>query len=148
MLAGEPFSDRPRCADPVLAAYLRAFNDRLPHARRQELRPYAAAVVGTAGSRSVTRARRRRCLAFASGRSRGGRLHVALFVGLAGALRMSVGAPEWAAREAIAREDVDAGFALLDELLALGGVACPRTPAAFAPPALDESCQARFIRAL
>lgn len=134
MLAGERFSDHPRCADPVLAAFLRAFNDRLPHVRRQELRPYAAAVVGTGGSRSVTRARRRRCLRFASGRERGGRLRVAFFVGLTGALRMTVGAPEWAAREAIARADPDAGFRLLDELLADGGVTAPRSPAALAPP--------------
>ena len=30
-VAGEPFSDRPRCADPVIATFLRAFNDRLGH---------------------------------------------------------------------------------------------------------------------
>src|SRR3954470_8188504 len=79
MLGGERFTDRPRCVDPVIAAYLRAFNDRLSPKRRQELRPYAAAVVGTAGSRAITRARRRACLRFAHGRERGGRMRVALF---------------------------------------------------------------------
>jgi hypothetical protein len=133
MLAGEPFSDRPRCADPVLATYLRAFNDRLGHARRQELRPYAAAVVGTAGSRSVTRIRRRRCLRYACGHEHAGpltRLKLAVFVGLAAALRIQLGAPEWAAREVFARRDEAAGFALLDALLADGGVPSPRSEAA------------------
>jgi hypothetical protein len=121
MLAGERFSDHPRCVDPVIAAFLRAFNDRLSPARRQDLRPYAAAVVGSAGSRALRRARRRRCLEFAWGRPRGGRLRVAVFVGLVGAVRMSQGAPEWAAREAVARGDEASGFALLDSLLAMGG---------------------------
>jgi hypothetical protein len=119
MLAGEPFSDRPRCADPVIATFLRAFNDRLDHGRRQQLRPYAAAVVGTRRGRRLSRARRRRCLAFACGHEHAGpltRLKLAVFVGLRAALRISHGAPEWAAREAIVRGP-DSGFALLDELL-------------------------------
>src|SRR3954454_13886856 len=49
MLAGEEFTDRPKCADPVIASFLRAFNDRLDTRQRQRLRPYAAAVVGTRG---------------------------------------------------------------------------------------------------
>src|SRR3954468_1110283 len=106
MLAGEPFSDRPRCADPVIASFLRAFNDRLDHRQRQELRPYAAAVVGTRGSRAVTRARRRRCLRYACGHGHAGpltRLRIAVLVGLRAALRLQDGAPEWAAREVFAR---------------------------------------------
>src|SRR4051794_37186964 len=71
MLGGERFSDRPKCVDPVIASFLRAFNDRLDTRARQRLRPYAAAVVGTRGSRRVTRARRARCLEFASGRPPG-----------------------------------------------------------------------------
>ncbi len=137
MLAGESFTDRPGCTDPVLAAFLRAFNDRLGHARRQELFPYAAAVVGTAGDRRVTRARRRRCLRFASGHDHAGlaaRVRLALFVGIGAALNVTAGAPAWAAREAIARDDADGGFALLDALLADGGMASPR--AAVALPAV------------
>lgn len=133
MLAGESFTDKPRCADPVIAAFLRAFNDRLGHARRQELRPYAAAVVGTRGSGMVTRRRRRRCLRSACGHGHAGpltRLRLAVFVGLSSALRVRSGAPEWAAREAIARADAGAGFDLLDALLADGGIASPRS----APP--------------
>ena len=125
MLAGERFSDSPRCADPVIAAFLRAFNDRLPHVDRQRLRPYAAAVVGTRGDRRATRARRRRCT-----RRAGGRLRVALRVGLLTALRRDAGPGTAAAREVIACGDD--GFAFLDALLADGGVPSPRAPVAIA----------------
>lgn len=131
MLAGERFSDRPFCADPVLAAFLRAFNDRLGHASRQALLPYAALVVGTRGSRAVTRARRNRCLAFAGGR-RLARLRVLTLLGVRDTLRFDEGAATLAARTAIARGDEAAGFALLDALLADGGVEPPSLPA---PPA-------------
>ncbi len=122
MLAGEAFSDRPRCVDPVLAGFLRAFNDRLGHAQRQGLRPYAAAAVATRGDRRVTRARRRRCLSLA-----GGRLRIALRVGILAALRPNDGAGAAAAREIIARGGD--GFAFLDALLADGGVPSPRLEA-------------------
>jgi hypothetical protein len=120
MLAGEPFTDQPRCADPVIATFLRAFNDRLDHHRRQRLRPYAAAVVGTRQGRRAMRARRRACLRFAGG----GRGRVAVIVGLRAALRLTDGAPELAAREAI-RRDPELGFALLDELLGSEAPALP-----------------------
>src|SRR3954451_6271838 len=74
MLAGEDFSDRPKCVDPVIASFLRAFNDRLDTRQRQRLRPYAAAVVGSRSGRKVTRARRNRCLEFAAGGRRRGPL--------------------------------------------------------------------------
>ncbi len=129
MLAGEPFSDRPRCADPVIGSFLRSFNDRLGHAGRQELRPYAAAVVGTRAPRRVAAARRRRCLRFACGHDHAGpltRLRIAVLIGIRPALRLRHGAPEWAARQAIAGGDPQAGFALLDALLADGGRPSPR----------------------
>ncbi|MEA2295924.1 MAG: hypothetical protein QOE86_3563 [Solirubrobacteraceae bacterium] len=122
--AGEPFTDRPRCVDPVIAAFLRAFNDRLDPRTRESLRPYAAAVVGTRGDHRVTRARRARCLRFASA-SRFPRLRVALLVGIVPAVRLTEGAAEWAAREAIIRGG-EHGFALLDALLADGDVPSPR----------------------
>ena len=62
MLAGEPFSDHPRSACPVIGAFLRAYNDGLPDDRRQDLYAYAAKVVGTASGRKVRRARARLCL--------------------------------------------------------------------------------------
>jgi hypothetical protein len=126
MLAGEPFSDRPKCVDPTLAAYLRAFNDRLGHHDRQRLYPYAALAVGTRGGRAATRARRDRCLHFAGAR-RGplARARLALRVGLRAAVRLTPGAGEWAAREVFVRGDIDAGFALLDALVGVGPARWP-----------------------
>ena len=137
LLAGEPFTDRPRCADPVIAAFLRAFNDRLDARERQRLRPYAAAVVGTRAGRRVTRARRARCLEFASrGTSRRwpARLRLAVLVGVVPAVWLTEGAADWAAREAVVRGP-EHGFALLDALLADGGIAPPLTVPAPAPVA-------------
>jgi hypothetical protein len=127
MLAGEGFTDRPRCVDPVIAAFLRAFNDRLDTRTREALRPYASAVVNTRGDRRVTRARRQRCLRFVAGRRLGPltRLRLALLVGIVPAVWITEGAADWAAREAIVRGG-NAGLDLLDELLADGGLASPR----------------------
>ena len=65
MLAGERFSDRPATASPVIAAFLRTYNDGIDDARRQDLYPLAAAIVGTAAGRGVERERMSRCLEFA-----------------------------------------------------------------------------------
>ena len=59
MLAGEPFTDHPRSVSKPLAALLRGYNDALDDTRRQTLKPYASACVGTAGSRAADRRRRR-----------------------------------------------------------------------------------------
>lgn len=48
-VAHEPWSDRPACVCPVLAAYARALNDRLPDGQRQRLIPLIPAMIGTAG---------------------------------------------------------------------------------------------------
>ena len=48
MLAGEPFTDHPRSVCPVIASFLRGYNDALSDADRCELYPYAAMVVGSA----------------------------------------------------------------------------------------------------
>ena len=57
-VAGEPFSDHPRCASPVVGAFLRAWNDRLDDETRQRLTPYVVRLVGTAGSDEDERRRR------------------------------------------------------------------------------------------
>jgi hypothetical protein len=57
MLAGEPFSDRPRSVCRTLAALLRAANDHLGNRARQELYRYAAESVGTAGDPAASRRR-------------------------------------------------------------------------------------------
>jgi hypothetical protein len=70
MLAGEPFSDRPASACPVVGGFLRAYNDRIDDERRQDLYRYAAEVVDTRGSADIERARERRCLEWAEERKR------------------------------------------------------------------------------
>src|ERR687894_3251435 len=65
MLAGEPFSDRPRCVDPVIAGFLRTYNDGIDDRRRQDLYPLAADVVGTRAVTSVQSERARLCLRWA-----------------------------------------------------------------------------------
>ncbi|MCW3006443.1 MAG: hypothetical protein JWP17_1069 [Solirubrobacterales bacterium] len=70
MLAGEPFTDRPACADPVLGGLLRAYNDTIDGERRQDLYQVAALVVGTASTPEVQRMRANRCLVFATAHRR------------------------------------------------------------------------------
>ena len=53
-LAGEPHSDHPVCASPVLAAFGRAWNDGMrSDQEREQLKPYAALLIGTAGDREA-----------------------------------------------------------------------------------------------
>lgn len=61
MLAGEPFTDRPRTVCPVIAGFLRTYNDGLDDDRRQDLYAYAARAVNTRGSRELGARRRRLC---------------------------------------------------------------------------------------
>lgn len=61
MLAGEPFSDHPRCASPVVGELLRTYNDVIDDARRQTLYRCAAEVVGSRASRAIEQARVRAC---------------------------------------------------------------------------------------
>jgi hypothetical protein len=46
-VAGEPFSDHPECASPILGSFLRSWNDGLPDADRQMLKPYIPRLIGT-----------------------------------------------------------------------------------------------------
>jgi len=48
LLAGEPFSDAPRCVDGVLAAVLRGANDQLSDADRPRLVPLIGRAIGLA----------------------------------------------------------------------------------------------------
>ena len=68
MLAGEPFSDRPRCVDPVIAGFLRTYNDGIDEARRQDLYPLASEVVGSRAVAGVQAERARMCLSWAQQR--------------------------------------------------------------------------------
>ena len=53
-LGGEPWSDHPATAGPVLGAYFRAWNDGLGHEDRDRiLRPFLPQLVGAAGTWDV-----------------------------------------------------------------------------------------------
>ena len=57
-LAGEPWSDHPSCACPVIGAFMRAWNDALPDAERNELLlPLIPRLVGTRGSDALAERR-------------------------------------------------------------------------------------------
>lgn len=64
MLAGEPFSDHPACACPVIGSFLRAYNDSVDEERRQDLYAYAAKMVGSRSTSAVQRARAERLAGF------------------------------------------------------------------------------------
>jgi hypothetical protein len=131
VLAGEPFSDHPRCVCEVIAGFLRSWNDRAGHFDRQRLVPYASRVVGSRATPAITRMRRDICLSWAGARLHRGRIRrfasrvamrvrIAIVLGIRPALHLNQGAGEYAARIAFARESPDVGFALLEELLAVG----------------------------
>lgn len=60
MLAGERFSDRPRCVSPAIGGFLRAYNDLIDDDLRQDLYGVISDVVGSRGSPEVERGRLRR----------------------------------------------------------------------------------------
>jgi hypothetical protein len=55
-VAGEPFSDHPACACPVLGGLLRGWNDSLDDENRQRLKPYIVRLIGTNDGNSKRRA--------------------------------------------------------------------------------------------
>jgi hypothetical protein len=122
MLAGEPFSDHPTTACPVIASLLRSFNDSLDDEPRQELYEYAAKVVGSRGSRRVQRDRLDRLIAWTEeieGRRRKRSRACLRWLGL----RPSAHVVAAQAIRAVARRDDNTRsdvLALADELLAFG----------------------------
>jgi hypothetical protein len=65
MLANEPFSDHPRCVCPVIAGFLRTYNDGVDDDRRQELYRFASEAVGTRAAQWVEVERARLALEWA-----------------------------------------------------------------------------------
>src|SRR5436190_5914092 len=131
VIAGERFSDRPRCVCGVSAACLRGWNDRSRHSERQRLRPYAFRVVGSRSGRRITNLRRDICLTWAGADLTGNRLsrgltrlamraRILVLCGLGSALRLDRGAGELAARVLFSRYQTSAGFSLVDALLRAG----------------------------
>jgi hypothetical protein len=66
MLAGEPFSDRPESVCPVIAGFLRSYNDHVGQLRRQDLYVYAARAVGTRTDPATERQRAQMCMRWAA----------------------------------------------------------------------------------
>jgi hypothetical protein len=71
MLAGEPFSDHPAAVSPVIAAFLRLYNDGIDDGRRADLLRFAAAAVGTRASADVESIRCAMCRSWARARLAG-----------------------------------------------------------------------------
>jgi hypothetical protein len=137
MLAGEPFSDRPRCVDPVIAGFLRTYNDGIDDERRQDLYPLAAEVVGSRAVAGVQAERARMCLRWAQERHgerrRGPRrllpLRPLLPDGRLGDDAAGTLAGRLAVKQACRRRSDgahDAALAFVHELIAVGA---PQTPA-------------------
>jgi hypothetical protein len=123
MLAGEPFSDRPRSVSPVLAAFLRVYNDLLDDRRRQDLYAYAAAVVGSRADRRTEVSRALRCIHWAVARRPRSRPGLLMKISVRAGRRLGVagtfaGAAAWAVRRTDAAH-ADA-LAFVDELIAIG----------------------------
>jgi hypothetical protein len=62
MLAAEPFTDEPRCVCPVIAEFMRTYNDEVDDVRRQDLFAYASLVVNTRRDHISERRRANMCL--------------------------------------------------------------------------------------
>jgi hypothetical protein len=65
MLANEEFSDHPRSVCPVIAGFLRAYNDGLDDEQRQDLYRFASESVGTRAANDVELERARLALRWA-----------------------------------------------------------------------------------
>jgi hypothetical protein len=57
MIAGQPFSDHPRTVCPVIAGFLRQYNDLLPARERDSLDPIAAPSTAVAALSKAPRPR-------------------------------------------------------------------------------------------
>jgi hypothetical protein len=66
MLANEPFSDHPRSVCPVIAGFLRTYNDGVVDDRRQELYRFASEAVGTRAAAPVEAERAQLALQWAA----------------------------------------------------------------------------------
>jgi hypothetical protein len=117
MLAGEPFGDSPQCVSPVVAAFLRTYNDGVGDERRQDLYEYAARSVG---SRARTRAEQDRaseCIGWAARLNGALTLRFPVFAG-GSTLRGCEAAGAYAARAALRHGDAHSqALAFLDALI-------------------------------
>jgi hypothetical protein len=56
-VAGEPFSDHPACASPIITSFLISWNDAMDDTDRQMLKPYISRLVGTRTTKADETAR-------------------------------------------------------------------------------------------
>ncbi|HEU4974907.1 MAG TPA: hypothetical protein VFT50_07420 [Baekduia sp.] len=131
MLAGEPFTDHPLSVSPTLASALRGYNDGLDDGRRQTLKRFAAAAVGTVATRRAERERRRLIQAWLANGAMVGGIRAALNRYLEASdpytMIRNIG------KRVVAREDEGLHartLQLLDDLVAVGQPAQDRLAAA------------------
>ena len=138
MLAAEPFSDEPRCVCPVIAEFLRTYNDAVDYKRRQDLYAYASLVVQTREGAATERKRANLCLRWWLGAAGlGGRVRRLLWMIPAGSawrdIEIAHRTARWAAaapgRHAAALELVEAMVGRAPVLIAPEGIAS-RAPCA------------------
>ena len=123
MLADEPFNHRPESVCPVIAGFLRSYNDHVDPERRQELYRYAARAVGTRSDAATERVRGEMCLRWARETCDPPPLRVRILHRL-----LACQGPEfdgvYAARAAVAMQHADVAhrraLALLNKLIAVG----------------------------
>ena len=60
-VAGEPFSDHPKCASRVLTRFCIRLNDRWSDEQRQKLKPFILRLAGTKASEEIERKRAYMC---------------------------------------------------------------------------------------
>jgi hypothetical protein len=121
MIAGERFSDHPQTVSPVVAAFVRVYNDLIDDRRRRDLLDYAAAAIGTKGSIRREKARARRIHDWLKSElgDRGGLELWALGVCPRWRRKRQVVAERAARYAASSRSRHDAALRLLDELLGI-----------------------------
>jgi hypothetical protein len=122
MLAHEPFSDHPQSVCPVIAAFLRSYNDHVDQTRRQDLYRYATRAVGTRADAATERVRARMCVCWALERCDPPPLRVRILHKLLRCQGPDVDGV-YAARAAVATQNADAAhrraLEFVDKLIAV-----------------------------
>jgi hypothetical protein len=116
MLAHEPFSDRPASVSPVIAGFLRSYNDHVDDGRRQDLYRYAARVVGTRAHEATEVLRAEMSLRWARTVCERPPLHVRVLHRLLRCQGLDVDGV-YAARAAVATGNHEQALTLLDDLI-------------------------------
>jgi len=139
MLAHEPFSDRPASVCPVVAGFLRSYNDHVDDERRRDLYAYAARAVGSRGGEAQEERRAEMCRQWARVRCSPPPLRVRVLCRLLRAQGPDIEAV-YAARAAAADPAMHGrALALLDELIVGSGSAIAGGPTDAAVPLLAGS---------